>query len=337
MRYRKVGQSGLMVSEIGLGSWLTYGASVPDDAARSIVQRAFELGVNFFDTANEYGQGRAEEVLGSILRSFPRSSYVLATKVYWPMGDGPNDWGLSRKHITEQADASLHRLGVDYLDIYQCHRFDTQRPLEETLSTMNDLVHQGKILYWGVSEWSAEQIVTAIEICRREGWERPVSNQPMYNPLHRTIERGVMPVCATLGMGILSFCPLAMGVLTGKYTSVEAVPAGSRAAGPAIAFYSEQDEWKDLPFFQAPVLAAVQRLKPIAEQAKCTMAQLVLAWNLRISAVSSVITGASRPSQIAENAAASGLEIDAATLDEVSAVLAPVADFTAPTMPNMDE
>jgi voltage-dependent potassium channel beta subunit len=337
MHYRKIGQSGLMVSEIGLGSWLTYGTSVPEDAARTIVHRAFELGVNFFDTANEYGQGRAEKVLGSILRSFPRSSYVLATKVYWPMGDGPNDWGLSRKHITEQLDASLRRLGVDYLDIYQCHRFDAQRPLEETLSTMNDLVHRGKILYWGVSEWSAAQIVTAHEICRRESWERPVSNQPMYNPLHRTIERSVMPICTALGMGILSFSPLAMGVLTGKYTSVEAIPAESRAAGPAIAFYSEQDEWKDLPFFQRPVLEAVQRLKPVAKQAKCTVAQLALAWNLRTDAISSVITGASRLDQIEENAAASDLEIDSATMEEVSAVLTPVADFTAPTMPNMDE
>ncbi|MFL5799640.1 MAG: aldo/keto reductase family protein [Actinomycetota bacterium] len=337
MRYRRLGRSGLMVSEIGLGSWLTYGTAVTEDVAKACVHRAFDLGVNFFDTANEYGAGKAEETLGSILSSFPRSSYVLATKVYWPMGDGPNDWGLSRKHVTEQLHASLARLGVDYVDLYQCHRFDTQRPLEETLSTMNDLVRRGDVLYWGVSEWTADQIAEAVAICRREGWEEPRSNQPMYNPLWRSIERGVMPVCETLGLGLVVFSPLALGVLSGKYLSPDSVPAESRAAGPPIAFYSEQDEWKDLPFFRQPVLDAVQRLKPVAEKANCTVAQLSLAWILRSSAVSSVITGASRVTQVEDNAAASDLEVDPALLEEVSEILRPVADFTSPTMPNMDD
>jgi aryl-alcohol dehydrogenase-like predicted oxidoreductase len=253
------------------------------------------------------------------------------------MGDGPNEWGLSRKHITEQLHASLGRLGLDYMDLYQCHRFDTQRPLEETLSTMNDLVRRGEILYWGVSEWSAEQIGDAVGICRREGWELPVSNQPMYNAVWRTIERAVMPVSQSLGLGLLAFSPLALGALSGKYTSADSMPAGSRAAGDPIAFFSEEDKWEELPFFQQSVLDAVQRLQPLAQTAGCTVAQLALAWILRSDAVSSVITGASKVSQVEENAAVGDLEVDAAVLGEMSEILRPVADFGAPTMPNMDD
>jgi voltage-dependent potassium channel beta subunit len=336
MRYRAVGNSGLRVSEIGLGSWLTYGYSVDEDVARECVRRAFDLGIDFFDTANEYASGGAEEMLGGILEAYPRSSYVLASKVYWPMGEGPNEWGLSRKHITDQIDASLRRLRVDYIDLYQCHRFDTQRPLAETCRTMDDLVRRGKILYWGVSEWSAAQIAEAVSLCRREGWDPPVSNQSMYNALWRTVERDVLPVCLTLGLGFFAYSPLALGVMSGKYKSLESAPAGSRASGPPIAFYSEEDRWEDLPFFKPDTLQAVQRLKPLAERAGCTIAQLALAWCLRQPAVSSVITGASRVEQVQDNAAASDLGIDADILEEVSNELSSVADFSAPPMPNMD-
>src|SRR2546428_6043423 len=181
MRYRKVGRSGLEVSALGLGSWLTLGTSVPQDTATAFIHRAFDLGINFFDTANEYGSGAAEEILGKALSSLPRSSYVVATKVYWPMGEGANQWGLSRKHIFDQCEASLRRLGLDYIDLYQCHRFDTQRPLEEACRAMNDLIRRGRILHWGVSEWNADQILDAILLCRDRGWDPPISNQPQYS------------------------------------------------------------------------------------------------------------------------------------------------------------
>jgi voltage-dependent potassium channel beta subunit len=336
VKYRHLGNTGLRLSAVGLGSWLTYGDQVEADAARQCIQRAFELGVNFFDTANEYGQGSAEEAVGASIADLPRHELVLATKVYYPMGDGPNDWGLSRKHITHQIDESLRRLGTDYVDLYQCHRYDMHTPLRETCEVMSDLVRRGKILYWGVSEWTAAQLEDAVTMCREAGLTPPVSNQPQYSALWRTIEREILPVSTSLGLGTIVWSPLAMGILTGKYTSVDSVPEGSRGAGPSFAFISEDDTWNDMAYFNQPTLDAVQALKPVAEQAGCTLSQLALAWCLRDPAVSAVITGAKRPAQIEETVVAADLELADDVLAAVSEGLREVADFTAGPAANMD-
>jgi voltage-dependent potassium channel beta subunit len=317
VRYRYLGRWGTQVSEIGLGSWLTYGGSVEEDAARACMQRAFEKGVTFFDTANVYARGRAEEVVGRQVREFPRHEIVLATKVYFSVGDGPNDRGLSRKHIREQIDASLRRLGVDYVDLYQCHRYDVNAPLEETVQAMDDLVRSGKILYWGVSEWTADQIAAAVTLARARGWAEPVSNQPQYSALYRRVEARVFPTCREFGLGNVVWSPLAMGILTGKYTDAANPPAGTRAAGRA------KDMMED--YFTQPVLDAVQKLPPLAQRAGCSLAQLALAWCLRDDVVSSVIVGASRPEQVDDNVAAADLTIDPAIFAEMDRVLEPVA------------
>jgi len=319
MRYRKIGHWGTTVSAVGLGSWLTYGGSVEEDAARACMKRAFERGVTFFDTANVYARGRAEEVVGRQIREFPRHEIVLATKVYFPMGNGPNDRGLSRKHIREQIDASLKRLGVAYVDLYQCHRYDTTTPLEETAQMMDDLVRAGKILYWGVSEWNPDQISAAVNLARARGWAEPVSNQPQYSALWRRVEERVFPVCRAYGLGNVVWSPLAMGILTGKYTDAAHPPENTRAAGRA------KDMMED--YFTQPVLDAVGRLKPLATRAGCTLAQLALAWCLRENVISSVIVGATRPEQVDENVAAADLDIDPALFAEMDAILAPVAPF----------
>jgi aryl-alcohol dehydrogenase-like predicted oxidoreductase len=295
---------------------LTYGGSVEEDAARACMQRAFERGVTFFDTANVYARGRAEEVVGRQIREFPRHEIVLATKVYFSMGDGPNDRGLSRKHIREQIDASLRRLGVDYVDLYQCHRYDVTAPLEETVQAMDDLVRAGKILYWGVSEWNADQIAAAGALARARGWAEPVSNQPQYSALWRRVEARVFPTCREYGLGNVVWSPLAMGILTGKYTDAANPPAGTRAAGRA------KDMMED--YFSQPVLDAVQKLIPLAQRAGCSLAQLALAWCLRDDVVSSVIVGASRVEQVDDNVAATDLTIDPAIFAEMERVLEPV-------------
>ena len=317
MRYRKLGRWGVKVSSVGLGSWLTYGGSVEEDAARACMRRAFELGVTFFDTADVYARGRAEEVVGRTLREFPRDTIVLATKVYFPMGDGPNDRGLSRKHIRAEIDASLRRLQVDYVDLYQCHRYDTETPLEETVQTMNDLVQAGKILYWGVSEWNADQIAAAVVLARARGWAEPVSNQPQYSALWRHVEARVFPVCREYGLGNVVWSPLAMGILTGKYTDAANPPAGTRAAGRAKEMMED--------YFTQPVLDAVLRLKPLAERAHCTPAQLAIAWCLRQDVVSSVIVGATRPEQVDDNVAAADLDVEPEIFRAMDEILAPVA------------
>lgn len=316
MQYRRIGQWGVQVSSISLGSWLTYGGSVGDDTATQCIKRAYELGVNFFDTANIYMKGAAEVVVGEALKPYERDSYVLATKVYFPMTDLPNGRGLSRKHVMEQCHASLRRLQADYVDLYQCHRYDDDTPLEETCATMNDLVRQGKTLYWGVSEWSAEQIRAAVDVCRREGWAVPISNQPQYSALWRIIEDDVVPTSVELGLGQVVWSPLAMGVLTGKYTDVNDPPAGTRAAG--------DDKWFMAYFWTQETLDAVQQVLPLANEAGCTPAQLALAWCLRNDGVSSVIVGASRPEQVDDNLAAADLEIDPEIFDRMDAILAPV-------------
>jgi voltage-dependent potassium channel beta subunit len=336
VKYRKVGRSGIEVSAIGLGSWLTYGASVDEEGSREVVHRAYDLGVNFFDTANEYAEGAAEETLGKALAAIPRSSYVVSTKVYWPMGDGPNDWGLSRKHITHQVHDSMDRLKVDYIDLYQCHRYDRTTPLEETCRTMNDLVRRGDILYWGVSEWTAAQITEAVTICRAAGWDPPISNQAQYSAVWRTIEQDIISVCTEAGVGIVAWAPLAMGILTGKYLAIDSIPPDSRGAGPAFAFIGEDDTWNDIPYFNQPVLDAVQRLRPIAEEAGCSLGQLALAWVLHRPEISSVMVGAKRVDQIEDNLKAADYDMDAGLREAVSGILQEVAVMEADVAPGMD-
>jgi aryl-alcohol dehydrogenase-like predicted oxidoreductase len=316
MRYRKLGSWGVRVSEIGLGSWLTYGGYVEDERAVACIHRAFELGVNFFDTANVYRRGAAEEVTGRALKAFRRDDYVLATKVYFPMGDGPNDRGLSRKHIMEQCHASLRRLDVDYVDLYQCHRPDPSVPVAETLRALDDLVTQGKVLYIGVSEWPAELLDEAHRCQQRLNLDPLASNQPEYSMLHRDIEHAVLPVSKQLGIGQVVYSPIAQGVLAGKYEPGNTPPPGTRAATPGDSGFMER-------FMRDDLLRAVQELRPIADELDITMAQMAIAWVLREPGVSSAIVGASRPEQVEENAAASGIELPPEALERIDEVLAP--------------
>ncbi len=317
MRYRRLGRSGVQVSAVSLGSWLTYGGSVAEETATACIHRAFELGVNLFDTANVYAGGRAEEIMGSALSRFRRDDYVVATKVYFPVGKGPNDSGLSRKHVWEQVHHSLRRLGVDHIDLYQCHRYDPETPLEETCRVMDDLIGAGKILYWGTSEWSAEQLRRATELCRTQGWAPPASNQPQYSALQRRIEADVLPTSEELGIGNVVWSPLAQGVLTGKYRTPDDVPADSRAAGGDRRF---MERW-----LTVDTLDAVAGVGKVAEQVGCSPAQLALAWCLRQPAVASVIAGASRPEHVDANVGAAELDIDPEILDTVTDLLDPVA------------
>jgi len=287
--------------------------------ANACVRHAFDRGINLFDTSNTYGHGGAEEVLGRALRDFPRSSYVLATKVCRPMGEGPNDRGLSRKHIMEQAHASMRRLGVDYIDLYQCHRYDVDTPLDETLRALDDLIGDGKILYAGVSEWSAVQIDDAVHHAKRLNLHPIASNQPRYNLLERYIEREVLPLCEREGIGQIVFSPLAQGVLTGKYQPGQPAPEGSRGAIAGVASQFLE------PFLQEPVLRAVDRLRPIAAELHITLGQLALAWVLRQPGVSSAITGASRPEQIDENVQAAEVALNTAVLQAIDEIIVPVA------------
>jgi aryl-alcohol dehydrogenase-like predicted oxidoreductase len=319
MRYRKLGRWGVNVSVVGLGSWLTYGGAVEGGAARDCIVRAFERGINFFDTANVYARGGAEEVVGRAIAQFARDDIVLATKVYFPMGPGPNDRGLSRKHIREQIDRSLIRLATHYVDLYQCHRYDIATPLEETCGAMNDLVRAGKILYWGVSEWTADQIIAAVTLCRARGWAEPVSNQPQYSALWRRIEARVLPACREYGLGNVVWSPLAMGILTGKYADAAHPPAGTRAAGQSAEMMDR--------YYTQRVLDAVQQLRPLAREAGCTPAQLSLAWCLRDPVISAVIVGATRPEQIDDNVVAADLEIAPELFVAMDKILAPVVPY----------
>jgi aryl-alcohol dehydrogenase-like predicted oxidoreductase len=311
MQYRRLGASGLRVSEVCLGSWLTYGNATDDATAEACVEKAFECGINFFDTANVYAGGKAEEVWGRIFQKYDRDDFVIATKVFFPMADGPNDRGLSRKHIREQCDRSLKRLQMDYVDLYQCHRFDSETPLEETLRALDDLVTAGKVLYVGFSEWPAARIAEALGIQRMLHLDRFVSSQPHYNMIGRGAEKEVMPLCAREGIGQIVFSPLAQGILTGKYLPGRPPPADSRAADPRQNIFMNQGRLDDA------MLEKVQKLSPVAEREGLTMARLALAWCLRRHEVSSVIIGASRPAQVEENAAASGRTLSAETLEEI--------------------
>jgi len=305
------------VSEISLGSWLTYGGSVGEEQATACIHKAYEIGINFFDTANVYMRGAAEEIVGRALRGFDRDSYFLATKVFFPMGDGPNDRGLSRKHVTEQCHASLKRLGVDYVDLYQCHRYDESTPLEETLRTLDDLVRQGKVLYVGVSEWTADQISDALRIAKEMNLDRIVSNQPRYNMVQRQIEAEVVPLSEREGVGQVVFSPLAQGILTGKYRPGEAPEQGTRAADPESSRFMRQ-------LMNEEVLSAVEGLRSVASDAGLSMGQLALAWVLRQENVSSAIIGASRPEQVEDNANASGARLTPDVISEIDRVLSGV-------------
>ena len=314
MKYRKLGRSGLKVSEISLGSWLTYGKSVEEERAIKTIRRAYELGVNSFDSANVYERGEGERVMAKALRVFPRESYIITTKAFWPMGDGPNDRGLSRKHVFEQLHASLKRMELDYVDIFYCHRYDPETPVEETLRTIDDLVRQGKVLYVGVSEWTAAQIEEAVRIADRYLLDRIVVNQPVYNMLNRYIEKEVIPVCAKHGIGQIVFSPLAQGVLTGKYRGGR-IPEGSRAANPEINEFIKG-------LLEAGVLQKVDALQDLAEEAGMTLVEMALAWVLRQPNVASALVGASRPEQLEANVKAVDVELSQELLEKIEEILA---------------
>jgi voltage-dependent potassium channel beta subunit len=321
MQYRHLGRAGVRVSTISLGSWLTYGNAVEEEVAINCIQKAYEAGVNFFDTANVYNRGSAERTVGRALSAFPRESYVLATKVYFPMGEGPNDRGLSRKHIVEQCNASLRRLNVDYIDLYQCHRYDPETPVEEVLRALDDLVTQGKVLYTGVSEWAAYQISDAAHTARELNLDKIVSNQPVYNMLTRYIEREVIPVCEREGIGQVVFSPLAQGVLTGKYQPGQQPQQGTRAANSQLNMFMSD-------LMSDKTLTAVQNLQKLAQQGGYTLSQLALAWVLRQPNVSSAIIGASRPEQVEENVKASEITLSQDILQHIDEILNDVVSYT---------
>ncbi len=306
MKYRRVGASGLVVSEIAFGSWLTLGGSVDAAASERIVRHAFDLGVTLFDTADVYASGEAERALGRALAGLPRTRLVLATKCYFPMSDDPNDRGLSRKHVTESVHASLRRLECEYLDLHQCHRPDPETPLEETVRAYEDLIRQGKVLYWGVSEWSADQVAEVCRIADATGGYRPISNQPQYSLLNRSIEREGLAESSRLGLGQLVWSPLAQGVLTGKYSG-GARPQGSGATAPARAPFLA-------PLLAPANLARVERMRPLAGALGVSLAQLALAFCLRLPDVAAAIVGATRPEQLDETVAASGIALPRATV-----------------------
>jgi len=312
MRYRRLGSSDLEVSEISLGSWLTYGGGVPREQAEACVAKALEVGINFIDTANVYGRGRAEELLGEVLSDRPRDTYILGTKLFFPMN---GDRGLSREQVFKQIDASLARLRTDYVDLYQCHRYDFDTPLEETMAALTEVVRQGKARYLGFSEWPPDRIRAALEL---PGVEKFVSSQPQYSLLWREPERELFQLCAEHGISQLVWSPLAQGTLTGKYKPGEQPAKGTRAASTDMGW--SMDRFRD-----DDVLEAVQRLRPIADRLEITMAKLALAWVLREQYVASAIIGASRPEQVEENAAASGIELDEETLREIDEALVGVA------------
>ena len=301
MKYRKLGSSNLEVSEISLGSWLTYGVGVEADRARACLEEAFNQGINFIDTANIYGRGAAESFLGEALQGKPRDSYVLATKLYFPMTE--TDRGLSRAQVEKQIDASLKRLRTDYVDLYQCHRYDWDTPLEETMEALSRVVESGKARYIGFSEWPAERIKAAIDLSRDRGFAPFVSSQPQYSLLWREPEDEVIPLCAANGISQIVWSPLGQGVLSGKYDPDSPPPRDSRAASDTMSGFMDR-------LMQPDVLRAVQQLKPIAEEAGLTLPQFALAWVLREPNVASAIIGASRTEQVRENAEASGVIVD---------------------------
>ncbi|MFI6388008.1 aldo/keto reductase family protein [Nonomuraea sp. NPDC050547] len=319
MEFRHLGRSGLLVSEISYGNWITHGSQVEEDAAKLCVRAALDEGITTFDTADVYAGTKAEEVLGRALKGVRRESLEIFTKVYWPTGPGPNDRGLSRKHITESVHGSLRRLQTDYVDLYQAHRFDNSTPLEETLKTFDDLVRQGKVLYVGVSEWTAGQIAQALRIADEMGFDRIVSNQPQYSALWRVIEAEVVPLSEKEGVSQIVWSPIAQGVLSGKYLPGRPPPAGSRATSESGAGFISR-------FLDDDVLTRVQELKPIAADLGLTMAQLAVAWVLQNPNVASAIVGATRPEQVRDNVKAVGVKLDAEVLKRIDDALGPIVE-----------
>jgi aryl-alcohol dehydrogenase-like predicted oxidoreductase len=314
VRYRQLGSSDLQVSEISLGSWLTYGLGVNDEPARACVDKAFDVGINFIDTSNVYGRGSAEEFLGEVLQRRQRDSYVLATKLFFPMDDSGENQGLSRGQVFKQIEASLRRLRTEYVDLYQCHRYDPETPLEETMAALTEVVRQGKARYLGFSEWTAPQIQATLELVPTA--EKFVSSQPQYSILWRIPEREVIPLCAANGISQIVWSPLGQGVLTGKYKPGEP-PSPETRMGNEMGWAMDR-------FRSDQVLEAVQRLRPIADRLGITMARLALAWVLREPNVASAIIGASRPEQVEDNAAASGIKLDEQTLAAIDEAVAGV-------------
>jgi aryl-alcohol dehydrogenase-like predicted oxidoreductase len=314
MLYRRLGRSGLKVSEISYGNWLTHANQIDEPTAVACVRAALDAGISTFDTADVYGSGAAEEVLGRALAGVPRESVEICTKVFYETGRGPNDGGLSRKHVMEACHGSLRRLGVDHVDLYQAHRFDAGTPLEETLSAFDDLVRAGKVLYLGVSEWTVEQFTTALRWSTELGLHRIVCSHPQYSMLWRVPEAELIPFCRTEGISQLVWSPLAQGVLTGKYGPAAPAPVDSRATDRVGSSYVRR-------YLRPEVLQAVQRLGPLAAEAALSPAQLALAWVLREDNVASAVTGASRPEQVTENARAAGVRLAPELLEQIDVVL----------------
>jgi aryl-alcohol dehydrogenase-like predicted oxidoreductase len=318
VRRRQLGSSDLQVSEISLGSWLTYGGGVERERAEACVTKAFEVGIDFIDTANVYSRGHAEEFLGEVLADRPRDSYILATKLFWPMSDGGR--GLSREQVFTQLDASLRRLRTDHVDLYQCHRYDWNTPLEQTMEALTEVVRQGKVRYIGFSEWPVEKIREAQAMA---GVEHFVSSQPQYSMIWRGPERDVIPASRELGISQIVWSPLGQGVLTGKYKPGAALPEGSRATSNSMGGFMERALGQTL-------LERVQQLRPVADELGLSMAQLALAWVLREPNVASAIIGASRPEQVDDNAAASGIELSEETLARIDEILGDSVEWEGP-------
>ncbi|NLJ80498.1 MAG: aldo/keto reductase [Firmicutes bacterium] len=314
MKYRRLGRSGLKVSEISLGSWLTYGKTVEDDQALNTIRRAYELGINSFDSANVYESGEGERVMAKALRSFPRESYIITTKAFWPMGEGVNERGLSRKHVFEQLHASLKRMELDYVDIFYCHRYDPETPVEETLRVIDDFIRQGKVLYAGVSQWSAAQIQEAITIADHYLLDRIVVNQPVYNLLNRYIEEEIIPLSTKQGIGQIVFSPLAQGMLTGKYRGGQ-IPEGTRGSNPEV------NKWIN-EMIASGVIAKVDALEDLAREGGISFAEMALAWVLRQPNVASALVGATRPEQIEANVKAIEVTLDEEILERIEEILA---------------
>jgi aryl-alcohol dehydrogenase-like predicted oxidoreductase len=320
MEFRRLGRSGLKISEVVYGNWITHGSQIDDDQAARCVRAALDLGVTSFDTADVYAAGRAETALGKALVGERRDGIEVFTKVYWPTGDGVNDRGLSRKHIVRSCEESLRRLQTDYIDLYQAHRFDYETPIDEVIRAFDDLIRAGKVLYAGVSEWKAAQIHDAVLMQRELGYDQFVSSQPQYSMLWRVIEAEVVPTCEELGLSQIVWSPLAQGLLTGKYLPGQPPPAGSRASDPEHGKFMT-DEMAD-----HDLLTRIQALRGVADQAGLTMAQMAVAWVLANPNVAAAIVGATRPEQLTDTIAAAGVTLDAATLSAIDEVLGDVVE-----------
>lgn len=313
MKYRRLGKTGLQVSEISLGGWLTYGNTTEKEATFAIIDKAYELGINFFDCANVYANGESEKIMGEILNRYPRETYIITTKAFWPMSELPNGRGLSRKHVFEQVHASLERMNMDYIDIFYCHRFDSESDLYETLRTIDDFIRQGKILYMGVSEWTASQIIEGLKVQDQYLLDRMVVNQPVYNLINRSIEPEIVSACINNGLGIVAFSPIAQGFLSGKYRKGKEIPKDSRAANEKTNTFIEK-------YLTPNNLDRIQQFITIAENKSCTPSQLAIAWILHKPGISSALMGASHIEQVEENIKATDIELTEQDIIEIEKI-----------------